>query len=143
MSAIRDFHMLDLLKYNNVNLDPLTETYGMNFYMYYFALWPEYFKHVTAPSENANGDCISQIMGYYIGKSEGTNLLWHGHVSAVTVAPEYRRLGLASILMNDLEYVSNQKKTYFVDLFVRSSNQVAISMYEKVMCLRKKRCKTR
>lgn len=29
-------------------------------------------------------------MGYILGKSEGEGVKWHGHVTAVTVAPEYR-----------------------------------------------------
>lgn len=29
-------------------------------------------------------------MGYIMGKSEGEGEKWHGHVTAVTVAPEYR-----------------------------------------------------
>lgn len=28
-------------------------------------------------------------MGYVLGKAEGEDKLWHGHVSAVTVAPRY------------------------------------------------------
>ncbi len=67
-----------------------------------------------------------------LGKAEGTEKLWHGHVTAVTVAPEYRRLGLAATLMNILEDVStNIYDAYFVDLFVRKSNKIAIAMYEK------------
>lgn len=42
-----------------------------------------------------------------IGKVEGKGLQWHGHVSAVTVAPAYRRLGLASQLMDILEMLSD------------------------------------
>eukprot|EP00968_Pinguiococcus_pyrenoidosus_P016295 scaffold1554_cov261-Pinguiococcus_pyrenoidosus.AAC.3 len=30
-------------------------------------------------------------MGYIMGKAEGKEDLWHGHVTAVTVTPEYRR----------------------------------------------------
>jgi hypothetical protein len=37
------------------------------------------------------------LMGYMLGKAEGEGKLWHGHVSAVTVAPQYRRLGLAKV----------------------------------------------
>lgn len=33
-----------------------------------------------------------------MGKAEGKAELWHGHVTAVTVAPEYRRLGKVSVL---------------------------------------------
>jgi GNAT superfamily N-acetyltransferase len=41
-----------------------------------------------------------------LGKAEGRAEDWHGHVSAVTVAPQYRRLGLARRLMAELERVS-------------------------------------
>lgn len=40
-----------------------------------------------------------------MGKAEGQKELWHGHVTAVTVAPEYRRLGVAKQLMDSLETV--------------------------------------
>ena len=32
-------------------------------------------------------------MGYVMGKCEGVGENWHGHVTAVTVGPDYRRLG--------------------------------------------------
>ena len=51
--------------------------------------------------------------------------------SQVTVGPEHRRLGLANRLMEGLEEISDGKNCYFVDLFVRVSNAVAIGMYEK------------
>lgn len=38
-----------------------------------------------------------------LGKSEGEGTEWHGHVSALTVAPEYRRHGAARQLMHDFE----------------------------------------
>ncbi|KAA1128878.1 N-terminal acetyltransferase [Puccinia graminis f. sp. tritici] len=53
-----------------------------------------------------------------------------GHVSAITVAPSYRRLSLARELMKLIESASEQQSCYFVDLFVRLSNSLAISMYE-------------
>lgn len=70
------------------------------------------------------------MMGYILGKAEGEGELWHGHVTAVTVAPEYRRLGIASALMNFLEIVSEQAyNAHFVDLFVRITNTLALVMY--------------
>ena len=60
----------------------------------------------------------------------GNNENWHGHVTAVTCAPAHRRLGLAGRLMDALEKISEQKKCWFVDLFVRVSNVVAITMYK-------------
>ncbi|XP_039298127.1 N-alpha-acetyltransferase 20-like [Nilaparvata lugens] len=122
MTTLRPFTCNDLLKYNAVNLDPLTETYGLSFYMQYLAHWPEYF----LVAESASGE----IMGYIMGKSEGHGENWHGHVTALTVSPYYRRLGLAATLMTSLEVVSEKKRCYFVDLFVRVSNKNAIAMYK-------------
>ncbi|KAK0411706.1 hypothetical protein QR680_005794 [Steinernema hermaphroditum] len=121
MTTVRDFDVMDLFKFNNVNLDPLTETYGFNFYLQYYLNWPEYFQvcqHHTG-----------EIMGYIMGKAEGRNENFHGHVTAVTVAPMYRRLKLAARMMRYLEDVSESKHCYFVDLFVRVSNNVAFSYY--------------
>ena len=65
------------------------------------------------------------------GKAEGEGLENHGHVTAITVAPEYRRLGLARKMMNLLELVSDDVyKGFFVDLYVRCTNDLAINMYE-------------
>jgi len=142
MTTIRRFHMNDLFKFNNVNLDVLTETYNMTFYLSYMSKWPESFTVAEAPSITYNSsndsttteksETSSSIMGYMISKAEGVNNLWHGHVSAVTVSPTYRRLGLAKTLMDDFEHLStNVYNAFFVDLFVRASNELAISMYEK------------
>lgn len=43
-----------------------------------------------------------------MGKAEGMNENWHGHVTALTVSPDYRRLGLATTLMEFLEDVSEK-----------------------------------
>ena len=108
--------MNDLFRFNNVNLDVLTETFNMPFYLQYQSKWPELFTVAEAPDNS--------VMGYMLGKSEGAGDLWHGHVSAVTVAPMYRRLGLAKSLMDDLERTSESVyNAFFVDLFVRSSNR--------------------
>lgn len=43
-----------------------------------------------------------------MGKVEGHGENWHGHVTALTVSPDYRRLGLAATLMEFLEDVSEK-----------------------------------
>lgn len=108
------------------NLDPLTETYGIPFYLQYLAHWPEYFIVAEAPG--------GELMGYIMGKAEGSVAReeWHGHVTALSVAPEFRRLGLAAKLMEMLEEISERKGGFFVDLFVRVSNQVAVNMYKRL-----------
>jgi N-terminal acetyltransferase B complex catalytic subunit len=91
----------------------------------YFSTWPDYFTASAAPD--------GSIQGYVMGKAEGYGDQWHGHVTAVTVAPEYRRLGLAGSLMESLESVSEfAYNGLFVDLFVRESNSLAIGMYRSL-----------
>ena len=63
---------------------------------------------------------------------QGVPTDWHGHVTALTVHTEFRRLGLAGKLMKTLEDTSERRKCFFVDLFVRASNTVAVSMYNKL-----------
>ena len=122
MTTVRPFKCSDLFAYNDVNVDALTETYGLAFYLQYLGTWPEYFSAATT----ADG----QIMGYVMGKCEGEGELWHGHVSAVTVAPHFRRQGLARALMQYLHEVSIKRHdAYFVDLFVRPSNKIAVNFY--------------
>ncbi len=117
MRHIRRFTCDDLFTFNAVNLDYFTETvrfipptdhkcpcisvnihlsrasswfisiamlmqYHLPFYLDYLARWPEY----CLMAEGAH----RQAMGYIIGKVEGKGESWHGHITAVTVAPEYR-----------------------------------------------------
>ncbi|XP_066093131.1 N-alpha-acetyltransferase 20 isoform X2 [Saccopteryx bilineata] len=115
MTTLRAFTCDDLFRFNNINLDPLTETYGIPFYLQYLAHWPEYFIVAEAPG--------GELMGYIMGKAEGSVAReeWHGHVTALSVAPEFRRLGLAAKLMELLEEISE-----------RVSNQVAVNMYKQL-----------
>lgn len=48
-----------------------------------------------------------------MGKVEGHMENWHGHVTALTVSPDYRRLGLAGLLMNFLEDISEKYNIFF------------------------------
>mmetsp|Transcript_7169 Transcript_7169/g.22941 ORF Transcript_7169/g.22941 Transcript_7169/m.22941 type:complete len:189 (-) Transcript_7169:43-609(-) len=137
MTTVRRLTAFDLFSYGNINLDPLTATYYIPFYFDYFVKWPEYNSVAVAPTTGGScsrtgGDC-SIAAAYVLGKAEGEGAQWHGHVTAVTVAPEYRLLGLGSALMDVLEAVSTEiHDAFFVDLFVRSQNKVGISWYEKL-----------
>ena len=125
MTTLRPFQANDLFKFNHINLDPLTETYNIPFYLQYVSTWPS----LCATFEDPSG----RLMGYILGKAEGDKNLWHGHVTAVTVSQEYRRLGVAKNLMSYLEDVSqNLYNAYFVDLFVRVSNKLAQLMYQNI-----------
>ncbi|PPS13375.1 hypothetical protein GOBAR_AA07200 [Gossypium barbadense] len=56
MTTIRRFCCNDLLRFASVNLDHLTETFNMSFYMTYLARWPDYFHVAEGPG--------NRIMGY-------------------------------------------------------------------------------
>ncbi|KAG8769637.1 N-terminal acetyltransferase [Serendipita sp. 411] len=125
MSTLRPFRATDILRFNNVNLDVWTETYGTAFYLNYLARWPD----LCCVEESTTG----RMMGYIIGKAEGQGTNHHGHITALSIAPEYRRLSLAKKLTVLLEDVSDSVyRGYFVDLYVRPSNQIAVDMYERM-----------
>ncbi len=60
----------------------------------------------------------------------GSYLPWHGHITALTVAPQYRRMGLARKLSEALEINCDRLNAWFVDLFVRTSNETALALYK-------------
>mmetsp|Transcript_19784 Transcript_19784/g.62846 ORF Transcript_19784/g.62846 Transcript_19784/m.62846 type:complete len:173 (+) Transcript_19784:2-520(+) len=125
MTSLRRFTTDDLFTFNRINLDVLTETYNIPFYLEYLGTWPDYCVVHESPE--------GIQMGYILGKAEGVGKEWHGHVTAVTVAPEFRRIGLARDLMQFLEDITEcSYNGYFVDLFVRASNAVAIAMYHRL-----------
>src|SRR3989338_1163221 len=91
MTTAVEFKLTDLFRFNTINLDSLTETYNNSFYAHYLACWPEYQVILEHPD--------GRPMGYVLGKVEGKGESWHGHVTAVTVAPPCRRIGRGPRLM--------------------------------------------
>ena len=67
-------------------------------------------------------------MGYILGKAEGFGAEFHGHVTALTVAPVYRRLGVGNLYMRHLESISSLQRANFVDLFVRPSSPLNLGV---------------
>ncbi|ANZ74866.1 BA75_02943T0 [Komagataella pastoris] len=138
MTSIKPFQATDLFDINPVNLDVLTENYQPFFYLQYLVDWPPlFFKSVSGSViDSSDGSILRNdvMSGYMMGKTEGKAKEWHTHITAVTVNPTYRRLGLASFLCEHLDQATDQEpyNTYFVDLFVRVTNKLAISMYHKL-----------
>ncbi|KAE8683138.1 N-alpha-acetyltransferase 20 [Hibiscus syriacus] len=99
MATIHRFCCNDLLRFTFVNLEHLTNTFSMSFYLTYLACWPDYFQVAEGLGK--------LIMCYILGKAEGQDESWHDHVMAVTVAPEYYWQQLAKKLMNLLEEISD------------------------------------
>ncbi|KAL2074536.1 hypothetical protein VTL71DRAFT_8314 [Oculimacula yallundae] len=131
MTSLRPFHASDVFKFNPANLDPLTETYDLNFYFSYIARWP----HLFNVAEGQDGT----IDGYMMAKLESSPayaihsphyLPFHAHITALTVSPHARRLGLARTLSSSLEVAGDEYDAFFVDLFVRKSNRIAQQLYK-------------
>ncbi|CAK36976.1 hypothetical protein CBS63078_183 [Aspergillus niger] len=131
MSSIRRMSPTDLLSLNLTNLDPLTENYDLGFYLNYLMRWPSLFSSVQDRQEG--------IVGYIMGKLEEQPASmrhsehytpWHGHITVLTVAPAWRRLGHARRLTERLEQGSDINDAWFVDLYVRAGNKVAVGMYK-------------
>lgn len=120
---IRPMRMSDLDRIFAINVDKWTETFHTGFYMHYLSAYPE--------SCFLAETCDGTVAGYLIGKAEGNKDLWHSHISALSIAPEFRRSGLAKRLMEVFHVLSGPAvlDCYFVDLFVRGSNKVALEFY--------------
>lgn len=125
MGSFQYVTYIDLYKMNNVNFDPLTEVFNDYFYLSYFYKWP----HMNILSQGLDG----HISGYIIGKEEGIGREYHGHVTALSIEEDSRRMGKAQELMIDFEQISEQiHKGFFIDLFVRTTNIPAITMYKQL-----------
>ena len=61
MATFRRFHPDDVNKFSKCNLDPLTETYELGFYLQYYAKWPSLFQ----VCEDINGNIIGYSMSLY------------------------------------------------------------------------------
>ena len=58
-------------------------------------------------------------------------VLDEGYVANVAVLPEFRRHGIASILLENAMEICREKSLAFLSLEVRKSNEKAISLYNK------------
>lgn len=109
---------------NYSNNDKYVETYHLDYYLKYMNHWPE----LCLMAETSLGTPIGYSKKLFIylffhnqsffschfiitlilvmGKSEGKNNDWHSHVTAIAIAPKYRRIGAARALMDRFEEIS-------------------------------------
>ena len=157
---LRHMEPADLVRFNNINLDEWTEMYTNSFYLEYMVkhkvicfvaqtldgalagyilakMEGAGFKNCSVLEDDAaNVRRLEEYTGNIQrsgrpGRSPLTIRDWHSHISALSVAPEYRRAGVASLLLDKFEAVSEAHNCWFADLFVRCSNTLAISVYKK------------
>ncbi|XP_016972301.2 N-alpha-acetyltransferase 20 [Drosophila rhopaloa] len=134
MTSPRVFALEDLFKFNHIVLDPLVEVYSLPFLLPKILEYPELVLAVDAPG----GRLIGFILGRRIVDAkesigDGKDQSWsNGHISALAVAHDYRKLGLATRLLTTLRDMMDRKGDWYVDLFVRGKNEKAISLYESL-----------
>lgn len=81
----------------------------------------------------------NEIAFYFVAKDEGKVIgyagFWHvadeGDITNIAVAPEYRRRGIGSRLLEEIIRTAAEKKLVLLTLEVRQSNRAAIAMYER------------
>ncbi|OCF44036.1 n-acetyltransferase 5 [Kwoniella heveanensis CBS 569] len=103
MSIIRPFDPTDILRFNSVNADAWTATYHNGYYASYAAQWPDFCVTVEGAFDDG-------IKAYMIAKHEPPppDPQHHGHLTALSICPSYRSLGLARVLMDILEGLSGE-----------------------------------
>ena len=75
---------------------------------FYECLLKVWIQGKLTSSDKVDINLNTYIVTVVMGKVEGQGESWHCHVSAVTIAPEYRRQQLAKKLMNLLEAISDK-----------------------------------
>jgi len=124
MTNFREMRFDDLFKINSLVFDALTEVYSLTFFVKHLLEFPGLSRIAEAPGPE--GPLMGYIFGHYVAKQ---NQEPHSHVAALTVSSEYRRLGLATALMDYLFMAASHKGASFVNLFMRASNQAAYHLY--------------
>ncbi|KAH8308048.1 hypothetical protein KR059_005428, partial [Drosophila kikkawai] len=134
MTTPRLFHLEDMFKFNHIVLDPLVEVYPLPFFLPKILEHPDLVLTAVAPDDRLVGFILgTRIVDSkesFIGDGNYQQSACHGHISALAVAHDYRRLGLGTHLMESLRQLLDRYKDPYVDLCVREKNHNAIDLYE-------------
>lgn len=120
--SIRRVKIDDITEMQQTNLHCLPENYQLWFWLYHYLLAPS-ATHVAI-------NCRGQLIGYVLAKTEEDKKGITGQVTSVAVYNGFRKLGLASNLLNDTQI---QLKACFnaksVTLNVRETNRGGHILY--------------
>mmetsp|Transcript_22390 Transcript_22390/g.22072 ORF Transcript_22390/g.22072 Transcript_22390/m.22072 type:complete len:207 (-) Transcript_22390:39-659(-) len=107
----------------------LPENYNLKYYYYHILSWPQLL-YVA--------DDNGKIVGYVLAKMEDEKTEddpeIHGHITSISVLRPYRKLGLATKLMQASH--NSMTECYdaeFVSLHVRVGNRAAFTLYSKTL----------
>ncbi|MBS7632763.1 ribosomal protein S18-alanine N-acetyltransferase [Candidatus Bathyarchaeota archaeon] len=74
----------------------------------------------------------SKLLGFIIGTTYFSRNALNGHIVTLDVAPEHRRKGVASRLMQEIEKIFKEKNVKTCHLEVREDNVAALNLYTKL-----------
>lgn len=74
---------------------------------------------------------VAKIKGDTVGYIGISAIAGEGYITNVAVDPSFRRMGIASYLLNRVFCLADEKALEFVSLEVRKSNTGAIALYDK------------
>lgn len=119
MIVIRNFRPTDLSRVYDIEKRSFKDPYHVLFLINLYDLYPEGFFVAEK-----NGVVVGYIISRKIGGS--------GHILAIAVAPEHRRMGIGKALMERVvqHFLANNVKRIWLE--VRASNKGAIIFYKKI-----------
>lgn len=135
MVCIRPAEVGDLIQMQQCNLFNLPENYNMQYWMYHLFSW-------TYLPQVAVDELTGKVVGYVLAKMEEIprtdaklkDFVPHGHITSISVLRDYRKLGIATKLMQATHEV--MQKVYgakYSSLHVRVSNRAALGMYSDIL----------
>ena len=110
----------------NANLTCLPENYQLKYYLYHVLRWAE-LSYVA----EENGKIVGYVLAK-MGDEKGEEAT--GHITSVAVLRSHRKLGLATLLMQQVEKAMKENygaKT--MTLHVRRSNRAALHLYTQTL----------
>ncbi|MEN2498665.1 MAG: N-terminal acetyltransferase A complex catalytic subunit ard1 [Marteilia pararefringens] len=122
MTSFRRMKMIDIYRICNTNLDNYVAQFSIIFYADYICKFPELCQVI----ENFSG----RVMGHHINKLEYSKNAFHSHITSITVAPEYRKFGLASHMLQIIEEHSERSiVNHMIDhpIFIHCCNDRYVS----------------
>lgn len=123
----------DIFSLDLVNLDAHSENFTLDYYLSYLLTFPDIFITVQRDEPVAPASLLLHrraILGYIFGKFEQKEMLC-AHISALSVGPAWRCLGVAAQLCALFEGSGNAISAGFSDLYVREANLPAIRFYNR------------
>ena len=128
--SLRQFKTKDLESVMDINRTCLPENYASFFFI---------DTHQSCPSGFIVAEVGLRIVGYIMCRIEHgfsdikrIKFLRKGHIISIAVLPEYRRAGIASELVKQALDALQEMKADECYLEVRTTNETAIKLYEKL-----------